>query len=309
METWNAYIHLGIVHPMVFPETLKGEGPILETASKIAEDAFFGAIEVSWIKDETTRTKLAKMLYAAHLDIIFCGGPPILMQGINLNAMNLATREKAINDVKKLVDEAYAMNAKILVVCSGPDSTKEERDQAKGFLIKSLREICRYAGQEAKDYTLFVSLENFDRDVDKKLLIGPTVEAVEIAEEVKKDYGNFGLTIDLSHLPLLKENFKEALSLAKDHLSHIHIGNCVIKDKNHPLYGDQHPRFGIGGSENNVKEVSDFLKALKDVGYFSKKTATTLPVVSFEVKPTIDETSEIIIANSKRIFLDAWTMM
>ncbi|KPV63582.1 MAG: Xylose isomerase-like TIM barrel [Candidatus Bathyarchaeota archaeon BA1] len=308
-KMWAAHIHLGIVHPMAFPETLDGEGPILETARKICKDAFFSSIEVSWVKDPATRIKLAKMLDAAHLDVIFCGGPPILMQGINLNSMDLAVRNKAVDDVKRLVDEAYDMNAKILVVCSGPDPAREERDQAKDHLIESLREICRYAGQKAKDYTLFVSLENFDRDVHRKLLIGPTAEAVEIAEGVKEDYGNFGLTVDLSHLPLLKENSEEALSLAKDHLCHVHIGNCVVKDRSHPLYGDQHPRFGIGGGENNVKELSYFLKALKDIGYFGRKTATTLPVVSFEVKPTTDETSEIVIANSKRVFLDAWALM
>jgi len=82
-----------------------------------------------------------------------------------------------------------------------------------------------------------------------------------------------------------------------------------MRDKSHPLYADQHPRFGVRGGENNTRELSVFLRALKDIGYFDKKTATTSPVVSFEVKPAAGETSGIIIANSKRVFLDAWSMI
>jgi len=50
-HNWESYLHVGMVHPVVFPETLKGQGPVVETARKIIEDDFFGAIEISWIKD------------------------------------------------------------------------------------------------------------------------------------------------------------------------------------------------------------------------------------------------------------------
>ena len=308
-KPWTAYIHLGIVHPMAFPETLKGEGPIIETVTKILRDPFFGAIEVSWVKDEVVRAQLASLLEAAHIDTVYCGGPPILMQGLNLNALDPNERSRALDGVKKLVDEAYALNAKILLVCSGRDPGVEKRDEAKNVLIDSLKEVCGYAEERAKGYALSISLENFDRDVDKRLLIGPTSESVEVAKAVRESYENFGLTVDLSHLPLLKESSREALSSAKDYLIHVHVGNCVVKNEKHPLYGDQHPRFGITGGENDVKELAEFLKVLKDVGYLGKKTPTALPVVSFEVKPTADEVPEVVIAGSKRVFLDAWAMV
>lgn len=50
----------GIVHPMALPETSSGEGSMIKTASKIPEDAFFGAIENSWTKDQATLIKLAR---------------------------------------------------------------------------------------------------------------------------------------------------------------------------------------------------------------------------------------------------------
>jgi len=294
---------------MIFPETLRGEGPILETMSKITMDEFFGAIEVSWVKDPETRVKVGKLLEPTYLDVVFCGGPPILLQKLDMHSLDPAVRRVAVKGIKGLVDEAYTVGAKILITCSGPDTAQEKRGQAKSLLIESLKEVCAYAEQRAGDYTLFVTLENFDKEYDKRLLIGPTTEAVEIAEAVRREHKNFGLTVDLSHLPLLKETSEGALLTSKDYLEHVHIGNCVMADKAHPLYGDQHPRFGVKGGENQVEDLIAFLRALKNIGYFGKKTVTRLPVVSFEVKPSAEETSEVVIASSKRVFLDAWARL
>ncbi len=306
-EPWNGLINIGIVHPMVFPETMRGEGPILETVTKIAADEFFGAIEVSWIKDHETRSKAASLLEKAFIDVVYCGGPPILVQKLDMNSLDENARSAATKGVKLLVDEAYALGARIVAVLSGPDVSPSKREKAKRQLVNSLKEVCTYAQDKGKDYTLMVSLEYFDQEYDKRLLVGPVIDAVGVVAKVKDKCDNIGLTVDLSHLPLLNETPKQALTAAKSYLEHVHIGNCVKRDKNHPLYGDQHPRFGIPGGENSVAELAEFLSVLKDLGYFSKKTATRLPVVSFEVKPAPGESSEVLIANSKRVFAEAWS--
>jgi len=303
---WSGLINVGIIHPMIFPETGHGEGPILETLSKIAVDSFFGAVEISWMKDANVRSQAARLLESAFLDIVYCGGPPMLNQKINLNSFDDAVREAAISSTKKLVDEAYALGARIVVVLSGPDVELRQREKAKALLADSLGQVCSYAEEAGKDYTLMVSLEYFDREYDKKLLAGPTKEAVDIVAEVKREHANVGLTSDLSHLPLLHESPKKALTEAKPFLEHVHVGNCVYRDRSHPQFGDQHPRFGVAGGENSVDELAEFLATLKDIGYFKKKTATRLPVVSFEVKPAAGESSEVLIANSQRVFAEAW---
>ena len=304
---WNGLFNVGIVHPMIFPETSRGEGPILETISKIPADSFFGAIEVSWMKDAGVREQAARLLESAFLDVIYCGGPPMLNQKLNLNAFDEATRAEAISSTKKLIDEAYALGTRIIAVISGPGVEHGKKEKARALLVDSLGQLCLYADEKGKDYTLMVSLENFDQKYDKKLLIGPTKDAADVIGKVKEKYGNIGLTVDLSHLPLIHEKPKQALTVASPYLEHAHIGNCVMKDKSHPQYGDQHPRFGVAGGENSVKELAEFLATLKDVGYFNKKTATRLPVVSFEVKPGAGESSEVLIANSKRVFTAAWS--
>jgi hypothetical protein len=89
----------------------------------------------------------------------------------------------------------------------------------------------------------------------------------------------------------------------KDYLVHAHMGNCIMRDKEHPGYGDQHPRFGIIGGENDVKELTEFLKVLLDIGFLNHQNP---PIVSFEVKPLAGETSEVVIANAKRVLKEAW---
>jgi sugar phosphate isomerase/epimerase len=304
---WRGLINVGIVHPMIFPETGRGEGPILETIGKIAADSFFGAIEVSWMKDASVRDQAARLLGSAFLDVVYCGGPPMLNQKLDLNAFDDAVRAAAVNSTKKLIDEAYTLGARIIAIISGPDVEPKKREKAKSLLADSLEQVCMYAEEKGKGYTLMVSLEYFDREYDKKLLLGPTKEAADVVAKVKEKINNVGLTADLSHLPLLHETPKKALIEAKPYLEHVHVGNCVLKDRSHPQFGDQHPRFGVAGGENSVEELAEFLGVLKDIGYFSKKTATRLPVVSFEVKPAAGEVSEVLIANSKRVFAEAWS--
>jgi len=54
---WSAHLTLSVVHFMAFPETAKGEGPIVETVEAIANDEFFGGIELSWINDPAVRSR------------------------------------------------------------------------------------------------------------------------------------------------------------------------------------------------------------------------------------------------------------
>ena len=301
-KPWTKFISIGIVHPMIFPECGRGEGPILETASKIVNDDFFGAIEISWVKDPEVRKKLGRLLSEGRLDIIFCGGPAMLAQKLDLNSSDSSIRKKAVEGTKQLIDEAYDDDAKICVILSGSMPALIKKQSAISFLIDSLKELCDYAKAHGK---MMITLENFDVEYEKKCLIGSTSDAAEVAKAVRKDCGNFGLTVDLSHLPLLQEK-PEAVTAAGAYLEHAHMGNCIKNDRSNPMYGDQHPRFGAPSGENDVPELATFLRALEKMDYFTKKAVTSKPVLSFEVKPAPGESSEAILAGSKRAFIEAW---
>ena len=110
---------------------------------------------------------------------------------------------------------------------------------------------------------------------------------------------------DLSHLPLLDEEPLPALITLRDHLAHIHVGNCV-KVPGRQGYGDQHPRFGFPGGENGVAELADFLRGLFAVGYLNRCPGGSKPWVGIEVKPQPGETSEQLLAGTKRAWIEAW---
>jgi sugar phosphate isomerase/epimerase len=308
-EPLEAYCHVGIVHPMAFPECLKGEGPVLETISQIATDTFFSAIEVTQIEDAKVRSEAAALLATSGLEVIFAAQPALLSQGLNLCDLEAEKRQQAVETAKGLVDQAYQLGAPLMAVPSGADPGEQRRAEASEALIDSLKQLCSYAQEKATEKMLSISLENFDREVDKRQLIGPTEEAAQIAQAVWSECSNFGLTIDLSHVPLLEERIDETALAAVDHLIHVHIGNCVVADKSNPAYGDQHPRFGVPGGSVAVEQVRRFLEALVYAGYFKRNTPTRMPVVSFEVKPAEGESPELVIANAKRTLLQAWAKL
>jgi len=296
------YMKVGLIHFMAYPSTIKGEGPIVETVKKILVDEYFNAIELTWIRDPETRKQVVKMLATSHMTVAYGGQPRLLTTGLNINDTNEEGRQKAVATLKEGIDEAYELGAVGFAFLSGKyeEATKEAAYQA---LVKSTQELCAYA--KAKG-TIRVVHEIFDYDIDKKSLVGPAALAKRYAEDVKAKYDNFGLMVDLSHLPLIHETAEQAILPVKEHLVHAHIGNCVVRDCNLPAYGDAHPRFGFPGGENDVAELVAFLRVLKGIGFLNEKTP---PIVSFEVKPFGDEDSDIVVANAKRTLNRAWALV
>lgn len=305
-EPIESICHIGIIHPMIYPEVMKGDGPIIETLTRIATDDFFGAVEVTQMNDPAVRAEAAKIMAIAGLDVIVAGQPPLLMQKLSLNDPDEAGRKRAVDECRKSIDQAYELGASIVAVLSGPDPGDADREKQTDLLVDSLVQLCEYAQEKGEDRIIAVSLESFDRLIDKRCLIGPTKEAAAVASRVKERCSNFGITIDLSHQPLLGESIADMIIDATDHLIHVHIGNCAKDDEAHPAYGDQHPRFGIAGGCNDVEEVHTWMESLYYNGYFRRNTPTRKPVVSFEVKPLPGESSELVMANAKRTLKEAW---
>jgi len=299
-ESFYNYMKVGIIHFMAYPTTIKGEGPIVETITRIAEDDFFTAIEITWIKDPEVRKQAKDILVASGLAVGYGAQPAVLITPLNPNSLDEDERKQAVEVLKGQVDEANFMGAERMAFLSGKDPGDEQREVALDALIKSTRELCDYAA--TKD--MGITLEAFDRSIDKKCLIGPSDLAADYAEAVNRN--NFGLLVDLSHLPLLGELSYMCAEAVKDQLVHLHVGNCIMRDENHPAYGDAHPRFGIEGGENGVEELAEYLAAFIDVGFLDGERQ---PFMSFEVKPLEGESSEVVIANAKRTLKEAWALI
>ncbi len=294
----------GIVHFKAFPEVAWGAGPIVETLKKIVEDDFWTAVEVGWMRDVKVRHEARKLLEVSHIEVCYATQPMFLSNKLNLNALDSAERKKAMNAARNCIDEAYDLGASWVRVLSGKDPGDEKRDEAKRILVDSIKEICEYSKEEGE---IGITLKIFDRDIDKCSLIGHFKDAADVAKEIYKEYKNFGLLADLSHFPLLRERPEDAIPLVKEYPLHFHLGNCVMRDRKHPAYGDLQPRFGIAGGEIDTPQVRDYFRLLLDLKLLNPENR---PVVSVEVRPLLaEEYSEAIIANAKRVVKEAWATM
>ncbi|HOG46399.1 MAG TPA: sugar phosphate isomerase/epimerase family protein [Anaerolineae bacterium] len=312
MDTpWQKYMQLGIVHFMIYPQLLKGDGPIVETARHIAADHFFEVLEVGLINDPAAIPALKALAEESQLTIGVGAQPGLLTTGGNLANLDEAGRQTAVAKVEASIDQAYALGARLMAFLDGKNSYPgaEKEQQARAQFVKSVRELCAYAKAKATDYTLTLSLEIFDRAIEKRSLLGPTPFVAEVAAEICSTCDNFGLTVDLSHIPQLGETPRQALEPVKDYLVHLHVGNCLLSDTSHPAYGDYHPPFCCAGGCNGVDELVDFMRVAFEIGYFDKTLPTGRPVVTFEVKPLPGGDPEAVIGGTKRVWELAWARL
>ncbi len=296
------YMRPGIVHFKAYPVE-QGVGPIVETLADLAADTFFGAIEVGWMKDPVVRDEARHILAQSHLEVCYATQPAMFSQKLSLNALNPDARRRALNQVKNCIHEAAHLGARWVRVVAGKDPGPDRREEAKRLLVESLLQICEYA----RDYNdPGLTLKIFDRSIDKESLIGPYQDALDVVKAVRQSFPAFGLLVDLSHFPLLKEDPREVIPALLPYLIHVHIGNCYIRDRRHPAYGDLQPRFDFPDSEVSVDDVQAFFRLLVDQGFLSPRTR---PVVSAEVRPLLaGERSELIVANAKRVMEEAWAL-
>lgn len=293
---------VGTILHVAYKELGSGEGPIFECLKKIVTDPYFEAVEVARMKDASVRRAAAEMIACAHMVTAYGGQGRMLGAGLNINDLNEEGRQQALASLKEGIDEAYELNAVDFAFLAGryEEETKEESFQA---LLASTRELCEYAKSKGN---MPVLCEVFDYDIAKKSLIGPVDMVKRFAETICAEYDNFGLMVDLSHIPMLHETIEESLLPVRKFIRHAHMGNTVIKSPDLPAYGDEHPRFGFPDSENDVEELAAYLRLLLEIGFLNEKNR---PIVSFEVKPFGDEDPEVCIANAKRTLDLAWELV
>jgi sugar phosphate isomerase/epimerase len=261
---------VSIVGFMANPRVLQGDPEaVRETFRALTSDSYFDIIEVQPLPEEAW--SIAKSIADQRgVEIALGLQPYVLTRGVNPSALNEDVRRKSVATILEEVRKARERGVTKVAFCSGPDPGPADRGAAMDALVKSLKEV----SAAAQKLGVTVILETFDRDWDRKQLIGPIAEAVKVAEQVREEYGNFGLLWDLSHGPLLNES-PSVLKAAKDYLVHVHIG-CAKRLPDGRLV-DWHPGFYRPGAVNGVEEVRELLRVLLELGYRG--------TIGFEVKP------------------------
>lgn len=298
-DPWQAYVQLGVVHFMLFPECIGGEGPLFETLQTICYDDFFDSVDVGPVHDPAVRKECAALMRDCQINVNFACQPVQLGLGLDINSADDVHRQVAIQQILDLIPHARGLGASRFVLMSGKNVAADERRGALHRLIDSLRIICRRVREESG---LPVILEIFDHDLDKKALVGPCSVAAEVAKEIRRDFPTFGLLHDLSHIYLCHEDPAVHFPLIRKYLIGMHMGNSV-SDPNHPLFGDTHPLFGVPGSDNAIPQVREFVRTLFDIGYLRPGRR---PILGFETRTPSGTPPQTVIANMKRTWQQAW---
>ncbi len=301
-ECIHKYFKVGLINFMAYPSTIRGDDPeITQYIKKTAVDDYFDAIEVTWIKDDAKRAEVKKLLETSHLEVCYGAQPRLLTTGLNPNHIDETERKKAEATLMEAIEEAEYLGAKGIAFLSGKWEP-QTKDQAYAQLLKTTRNLCDYA--KTKD--MLVELEVFDYDIAKSSLIGPAPYAAQFAADMRTTHNNFGLMIDLSHIPMTYETPEFVVRTLRPYLTHFHVGNTVCSDPALEGYGDEHQRFGFPGGSNDVEQVLEYLRVLKNEGFFNVENPY---VFSFEVKPWKDEDPDVVIANAKRVLNRAWALL
>ena len=292
-ESIQKYFNVGTIQWMSYPRM-----DPMESLLAIARDDFFDAIEVKGYGEKNAEAK--KILEQSHLKVCYGAQPRLLGPKLNPNAIDEDERKKAEATLIEAVDEAEYLGAKGIAFLAGKweEATKAE---AYAQLLKTTRAVCDYAATKGMN----VELEVFDFDMDKAALIGPAPYAAQFAADMRMTHSNFGLMVDLSHFPTTYENSRFVVRTLRPYITHFHFGNAVVIP-GCDAYGDAHPRLGYPNSANDVDELVDFLKVLKEEGFFDENERY---VLSMEVLPRPDEDELVVLANTKRCLKRAWALV
>lgn len=296
-DSIQKYFQTGTILWMSYPPDRYDQ---VEAVKRLAGDEFFTAIEVTQVKDEADREAYRKLLSQSHMKVCYGAQPRLLGTGLNPNHLAEEERLKAEKTLLEAVDEAEYLGAKGIAFLAGKWK-QETKEEAYGQLLKTTRSVCSYAAEKG----MAVELEVFDYDMDKAALIGPAPLAARFAADMRMTHRNFGLLVDLSHFPTTYETSRFVVRTLRPYITHLHIGNAVVKP-GAEAYGDMHPRFGFPDSANDVAELLDFFRVLKEEGFLNPADPY---VLSVEVKPWKDEDAEIVLANTKRVINRAWALL
>lgn len=266
------YARLGLVHHMLYPRCTTDPDYHVQTLLEFVARDDIETFDYCLPADDLLRARAIPSLldcgktniaYATHLfpfkRLSFC------LPGAD-------ERAEAWAFADDMIDAAAAGGAAYFVFASGGPA------KAGPAHREAFREFCKRLGSRLKPHGITALLEPFDTTVDKKYLYGSTQECVDVIESLLPGTDNLGIELDLAHVPLMGESFEQAIRTTAPHLARVHLGNCVFRDTDHPLYGDRHPPIGIDGGEIDVPEVAEILGLLLEIGFLDIKERGNLVV-------------------------------
>lgn len=259
------------------------------------------AVEGSWDLSPAAAEDLRRRLLWSGCDVVYAVGGFMRRQQIDPSAPTAEDRGQALEKLMRLAETANGYSAAMMLLCTGQDTGPERRAEAVRYFGETVEALCEQARRLRPERPMWITVEHFDRNLDQKRLLGPTAETAALLADIRTRHANVGMTLDLSHLVQLGEDIDEAVAAAGDLTIHAHVANCGLDRTAPETFGDSHCRFGAEGGAVSLDDVVRFLRALVRHDYGTRRVATSLPIVSVEMKTPQGETPELVLANGLRM--------
>ncbi len=300
MNDIKSVARIGFVHHMLYPQMMTDPAYHAETLEPFVARDDMETFDCCLPYDESLRARLTPVLRGCGKEYVYA------THVFPLRKISLATtcpQEQGLIRLamRDTIDAAANAGASGMIFASGADVPQAERPAARD----AFRAFCRWFCGELASRGMTAMLEPFDRTFDKKFLYGPTDECIELIESLRPDVTNLGIELDIAHLPLMDEDFSEAIRTVAPHLHRVHLGNCVMRDEADPFYGDRHPPMGYPSGEIDVPQLAEVLAAFVEVGYLSADRRGDLLI---ECQPFPGQTVEYTIKDNLRRLDEAWQL-
>lgn len=268
-----------IVLSALFQDTVDHPDALLRALDMVEREQFYDTVEFYYEGAESRIGGIRSALDRFPQRSVFLGGTYLKRNRVNLGSLDAEHRRRAQAAARALVDRAYKFGSGKLLVTSGENyASRAERSASFDCLAQSLIDLCAYAGQTAERHVLTVTLEHFNDRGEPFYLIGPSPLAKRLADIVTAECANFEITFDLSHAIQLGEPPADSLAGMAQHVNHIHLANCYLKNPSHPMFGDKHPPFDYPDGEVRGEDLARFLGDIDRLGLLRKGSDLTVGV-------------------------------
>jgi sugar phosphate isomerase/epimerase len=263
-------IRLSAVITGFFPESVTKASA---TARAIELCAKLGFDTVEFFYEGEEKELIGRACRSTKMSSIFLPALALKRERLDLGDPDERRRREAVEHVRRWIDDARLYGADSLMLVSGPErSDQAEREEAMANLTDALIELCGYACGQSPVERIGIRVESFNNNGEPWLLIGPPDRCSVLAADVTRHYGNFGLTMDLSHILQMGLEPIPVLESVASWCSHLHLANCVIRDRQHPLFGDKHPEFGYPAGELDEEDLAQFISRLFSSGFVQDRS-------------------------------------
>ena len=268
-------IRKSIVLNAVAPRAGEDGALLEEWVHRTGEHGFFQVVEFFSFEGEKHLDALAAACRRYGLSSFYLGGYDMKRNGYDATDSSAAMREKTKASLMRTMQGAHKLGAeRVLVVSGGRPPCSAAEEEAMLESASSLYAEVSREDRAAHGATPMIMVEYFNDRGEPYFFAGPTARSVWMAQETQRRGGSFQLTYDLSHIYQLAEDPVKSLLAVQGVCDHIHLSNCVIRERTSPFFGDKHPPFGHIGGEVDVQALHDFLQAAHDGGFFEGRRVT-----------------------------------